>query len=250
MTTKNNFDFSSCGINLDLSIFKDTDQSQRLFDESFKILQHAGYRTNTIAVYTDCGNFSDEFSFSDPEEYSFTKAELIEAMKKSGIWDQESARYKGYNLYKDNKALLLEFAEDQCGGSADFADFLQENFTAKYETIVTRGHCQGDYAEVIIPSKTIVELEKRCGKPLQSIINSWLSDHIDHLFWDAPVWARLEVNDQELYLDELIEDQYNYDKDQLLSKFIEAYKNDYSEDQFKIIVDFLSDNLPEYPDYE
>jgi hypothetical protein len=250
MATTNNFDSASCGLNLELSIFKDTDQSQRLFSESFKVLQHSGYRTNTIAVYTDCGNFSDEFSFSDSNEYSFTKADLVQAMKKAGFWDQETARYKGYNLYRDNKALLLEFAEEQCGGSSDFADFLQENFTAKYETIVTRGCCQGDYAEVIIPSKTILELEKQCGKAFSAIESGWLSDYIDNLFWDSPVWARLEVNDQELYLDELIGDLYNYDKDQLLVKFIEVYSKDYSEEQFKIIVDFLTSNLPEYPNYQ
>lgn len=250
MTTLNNFDYASSGLNLELTIFKDTDQSQRLFAESFKVIQHAGYRTNTVAVYTDCGNFSDEFSFSDSNEYSFTKAELIAAMKKSGIWDQETARYKGYNLYKDSKALLLEFAEEQCGGSADFADFLQENFTAKYETIVTRGYCQGDYAEVIIPSKTIAELEMQCGKPLQSITDSWLSDYIDNLFWDAPVWARLEVNNEEVYLDELIEDVYNYDKDRLLEKFKTTYNLEYSETEFNLIVEFLTENLPDYPDYQ
>lgn len=250
MATTNNFDSASCGLNLELSIFKDTDQSQCLFSESFKILQHSGYGTNTIAIYTDCGNFSDDFSFSNSNEYIFTKADLVQAMKKSGLWDQETARYKGYNLYKDSKALLIEFAEEQCGGSLDFADFLQENFTAKYETIVTRGYCQGDYAEVIIPSKTVLELEKQCGKTFTDIESEWLSDYIDNLFWDSPVWARLEVNDQELYLDELIEDSYNYDKSQLLTKFNEVYNKDYSEEQFKIIADFLNTNLPEYPEYQ
>lgn len=249
MTTFNNYDQSETGLNIELSVFMDTDQNQRDFNDSFKILQRGGYRSHTVALWINYGNFSDEFSFSDPSNYNFTKKDLIAAMKKAGFWDQEMAKYKGYDLYKSTKKELQEFATECCYDSSEFAEFLKDNFTENYVTIVTRGHCQGDCVEVIISKNSIDQLEKDCKKPFSEMLIN-IENDIDNLFWNSPVWARLEVNEKEFYLDELLSDVYAYDKDQIIDKFKNTYAKDFNEKDFKIVVDFLADNLPEYPDYQ
>ncbi len=251
----NNFDQSSTGLNIELSIFRDTDQSRHDFEECFNIIQSESYRRHTIAVYTDFGNIDPDFDFEDPANYDFTKKELVAAMKKASIWDQETARYKGYDLYKATKQELIEFAKEEYNYS-DFAEFL-ENFTPNFVTIKTCGYSQGDYAEVIFSKKVIDYLEKSCLKSFDELLPS-LETTVDHLFWDSPIYARLTVNDDEYYLDELLPDLYEYDKDKLIKQFeiVQTdlfYKTDVdnfkSLDELKIVVDFLSDNLPECPEY-
>jgi hypothetical protein len=244
---KTNFDQSSTGLNIELSIFKDTDQSGRDFKECVNIIQQCGYRQYTIAAYTDFGNIDPDFDFNDPSNYDFTKKDLIAAMKKVNIWDQETAKYKGYDLYKATKQELIDFAKEEYNYS-DFAEFL-ENFTPNFIKISTRGNCQGDFAEVIFSKKVIAYLEKECNKPFSELLPA-LETTIDNLFWDSPIYARLTVNGEEYYLDGLLPDLYDYDRDLIADRFIKVYGCLFSSENLKIIVDFLSDNLPEYPDYQ
>jgi hypothetical protein len=244
---KTNFDQSSTGLDIELSIFKDTDQSQRDFEECFNIIQQCGYHQHTIAAYTDFGNIDPDFDFNDSTNYDFTKKDLIAAMKKVNIWDQETAKYKGYDLYKATKQELIDFAKEEYNYS-DFAEFL-ENFTPNFVKVSTRGNCQGDFAEVIFSKKVITYLEKECNKPFSELLPA-LETTIDNLFWDSPIYARIEIESQEYYLDELLPDLYNYDKDQMIADFIRVYGSQFTEEKLKIVVDFLSDNLPEYPDYQ
>ena len=90
-------------------------------------------------------------------------------------------------------------------------------------TITTTGYSQGDWAEVYIPKEFK-------DKP-------WIQSTIDHLFWDSPVYGIIKVNDEEIYVDELLSDIYEWDKDEILSKL----KNDVSEKTYE----YLKNNLPE-----
>lgn len=56
MTTRNNFDTSSTGVNIECSVFYDLDRARMDFDENFKILQHSSYRTSSVLYYIDNGN--------------------------------------------------------------------------------------------------------------------------------------------------------------------------------------------------
>lgn len=94
-----------------------------------------------------------------------------------------------------------------------------------YESYVSRGYSQGDRLDVIYKTGSFTEIM------------------IDHLLWDAPVYCRITINDDEYYIDEYMKDQYEYDKDEAL----EICK--------KIIPDFekyqdeIEKALPEHPKY-
>jgi len=244
---KTNFDQSSSGINLELSICWDCDRSQSEFNECFHVLQHSGYRTNSILEYLDFGSIDQSFDFEDLTNYDFTKKELTAALKSGGYWDQSDARYKGYDLYKATKQELCDYLKE-ASYYDDLAEFLKENFKANYKTLVSRGYCQGDYSEIIYSKNAIAWLEKETNKTWDQL-EKYLQIEAGHLLWDAPLYARLTVNDtDEIYLDELVKDLYSYDKNALLSDF----KSVYSEklENFDIIYQFLADELPEQPDYK
>ena len=98
-------------------------------------------------------------------------------------------------------------------------------FRCGYESYVSRGYSQGDRLDVIYKTGRFTEIM------------------IDHLLWDAPVYCRITINDDEYYIDEYMKDQYEYDKDEA----IEICK--------KIIPDFekyqdeIEKALPEHPKY-
>lgn len=247
---RNNFDQSSTGLNIELSFFKDIDQSARDFEECFNIIQQSSYGDHTIAEYTDFGNIRAEFSFSDLSEYGFTmkgcKAVLLENNSVEELNDT-AKKIAGKTFKALNKTEIAEFLNEYFYYSSDLGNWLQKNFTPLFTKLVTRGHCQGDYAEVIFSRKFKEYWKKETNKDFS--VDSF-SDLVDNLFWNSPIYGRLSVNEKEYYLDELLSDRYDYDKDQLIADFVKTYGSDFSADNLQIVVDFLTDNLPDYPDYQ
>jgi hypothetical protein len=240
---KNNFDSSSSGLNIELSIFRDTDRSQLEFDESFTRLEDG------LFVFTEFGNVSDNFSFSDASNYRFTVKELRQAIKKD--YDTElSQHYFSKPFSKLTKVELLEFLDCLSYDSSEVAEFFQTNFTSLYDTLATRGHCQRDYAEVIISPAYKAHLADNGQSWGNPEVKTSIKTEIGHLFWDAPIHAMLFIGENEFYLHELLAYCYEYDKDHLMLDFERVYSKEFSEDQLAIVMEFLADNLPEYPDYQ
>lgn len=248
---KNNYDQSSSGLNLELTCFRDTERSYMEFEESFKRVKDG------LWVYTNFGNVSDEFNLSDANNYQFTVKEFKKAFIKS--YDSSlSAYYIGKPFGKLTKAELIELLECQAYDSDEIADFYKDNFKPLFDIVKTRGYCQGDYAEVIITPSYKKYLSGN-GQDYDTIADK-VSDNIDRLFWDAPIYCRLSVDDEiEFYLDQYLTDCYKWDKDQLITQFkiVQTdlfYKTDASNfeslEQLDSVLGFLADNLPDYPDYQ
>jgi hypothetical protein len=242
----NNFNTSTSGVNLKLAVFRDTDASSRDFEESFNVLQYSGYRQNTIAVYTEYGNVSGDFSFSDAANYKITVKELRQALKND--YDTElSQHYFSKPFSKLTKAELLEFLDCVTYDSNEIAEFLQEHFSPLYDTLITRGYCQGDYAEVIIAPAYKQFLADNGRDWNKAEVQASVQTAIDHLFWDSPIYARLDIDGDEYFLEEALADAYEWDKEQAL-KYAELQL---SEHEHKVyILGWLTANIPDYPDYQ
>lgn len=242
----NNFDQSSSGLNLELSVFWDLDQARWLFDENFQRIEKSD-----MLEYIEYGNINQSFDLGSWDNFTFTKKDIIEALKKDSqaeFLNDESKRLFDKPLQRLTKSELTEFCDNWLYYKADIYTFQSENLKPNYYKICSRGHCQGDYCEIILTKKYIDYITKECNKPFGKLLPS-LQKEINHLLWDQPIYGRLLVNDNEYYLDELCEDLYTYDKDRLIAQFTKVYNNEFSKDDLKIIVDFLDENLPEYPDH-
>ena len=61
------------------------------------------------------------------------------------------------------------------------------------------------------------------------------------MFWDSPVYGIIKINDEEIYVDELLSDIYEWNKEEVLSKL----KNQVSEKTYE----YLKNNLPTNLEY-
>ncbi|AGH32107.1 hypothetical protein VPHG_00040 [Vibrio phage 11895-B1] len=80
-------------------------------------------------------------------------------------------------------------------------------------------------------------------------IGNYLRDEIDHLLWDAPVYCRLEIDEDEFNFDEHMEDLYTYDKGNMIKIFTENCDKSMKQDEIKYIVEWLEGYLPDIPEY-
>lgn len=245
----NNYDISSTGVNLELSVSWDNDLSRMYFDESFHVLQYSGYRQHSILVFNWFGNTDQsDFDFSDIENYTFTKSDLIEWLKEAFYTSELndlSTCYFNKPFSKLSKNELLELIESEI---YDYQDEFKLRFTPTYQTIVSRGYCQGDYSEIIFTKSLLDKMREgltSCKDKTDQEIAEYFQDDIDHLLWDSPLYARLTIDDEEYYLDDFQNDHYSYDKEET----IEHVKNTLKHEKLDIIIKFLTDNLPDQPDY-
>jgi hypothetical protein len=95
-----------------------------------------------------------------------------------------------------------------------------------YPVHATCGYCQGDYAEYCY----IGDMPK------------WYKKHIDNLFWDCPISGSIIVNDNEFYIEDLLNDCYDWNIDLLKSNINKLSISEYAKQ-------FICDNLPDYPSY-
>lgn len=265
----NNFDKSSSGVNLTLNCFHDTDRSRSDFEESFHILQHAGFRQHSVLVFNQFGNFDvSNFEFTDLDNYAITALTVKEIFKA-----YYNSQYPT-NIDNDLKASDLSDVKDlyfdlDCGSLRDldqagllecietllyceesFQEFLQDTFNKNYTVLESRGYSQGDYSEIILTKELINDyIENFEGLKTADQVAEFLQSTIDHLIWDAPIYARLEIEteqeEQEFYFDEYLTDVYNYDKETLLKIFNDNYTGDHK----VYISEWLADNLPDQPNY-
>ena len=249
----NNFDKSSSGVNLELNISFDLDRSQREFNESFVILN-----TGEL-VFNQYGNFDfSDFSLTDLDNYDLSGCTV-----KSIFKDYYNFKYPT-NIDNDLKATdytcvkelimyldisfndldvngLLEAIETDLYCDNDFAKFLSDNYSKNYVTLVSRGYSQGDYKEIIIPVKVI----KDFGGKTADQVGELLQTTIGHMLQDSPLYAILEIDNEEFYIDEHLKDEYQYDQDEIkeiLSKHLEHEQKAY-------IIKWVADNMPSDPAY-
>lgn len=229
----NNFDTNSNGVNIELSAFYDSFIAQQDFQECFE----------KVDVNAPDGFYGDVYFFKcfDADTYieNETRNYKIDCDSKTLI--RHFIDYVGGDvreLLREAEITSRDTVRDTLGQieahlyyEAEINDFYSKYFELDFHVYQTRGYSQGDAATILISK------DAQCLDHIKQLI--------DHVFWDQPVYARLEVNDVEYYLDENT-DRYDYDKDNM----IEQFKKDQAGcEHFDQIVEFLNDELPENLDY-
>lgn len=241
MKNLNNFDLSSNGVSIELDVCFDCDLARFWFDETFCVLQHSGYRQNSILVYG--AHFADvsDFDISDKENYNLKKT----TVKKLRKYLRDELGYEYRDLMDMRKDDLLSELHSYC--PEDFADTLvgELDATPNFATVESRGYSQGDYSEVIIPASVLSEF------PNQTLetIGEFLSDEIDRLLWDAPIRCNVSVDEVDVTLSHLLPDCYDWDKQTSIDVFKLGMDKSLSKKQYKTLISFLRENLPETLDY-
>ena len=255
---KTNFDQSSTGLNLELTCYFDTCLAQMDFQDAFEVLEEKFRGTNTY-LYVGWGSikasdFERTYKLPEPKQlfkdyFRYTQERDISVASMSEIKE-----VLGGLKYYDNTLLreahsegLLEAIKCDMRWSDPVHEFLEAYYEPEFFELTTTGYRQGDYAKVIIPKEILESYGHKY--PTQEIADSF-QETIDRLFWDAPLYCHLDINAElEFYFTDYMENNYEYDKDQMLEIADTHLLHKWPEDAREIIRTFLEDNLPEYPDY-
>ena len=231
----NNFDQSSTGVNIELSVFRDICLSQLYFDDYF-------FKVGDDLIYSG-DNFSDF-----EKGYTFTKPDLLVAWAEVESKNDflENFRTKmGFGYSKATKQDLIDYIQGELYYKKDWLEFCNKaGFKPNFDIVASRGYSQGTYSEVIVPHSfwEAVGIEK------PSDVQQSLGSAIDNLLWNAPIHCNLEVNGKEYQIGYELKDSYEWDKEEVLKIVKRLIAPDFSESEQKIIMDYLVVNLPEYPD--
>ena len=229
----NNFNTNDKGISVDLYVNCDSYISRMEWDENFETVVEPQNRTYGLYQYTGYDNDIEIMGMNDLKGIhpKTLKRDLLEYAL-SVDWNY----YSKTEVRAMNKEELINLIESD--DDFEYMDLheweeLMSNSNIginldDYTIYKTRGYSQGDYAQVVIhDSQQFEGLEK----------------YIDNLFWDQPILARGEVNGEEFYIDEHMEDRYEWDIDE--AKEIVRTKFDFDQDVIDEIIKLLPDN-PSY----
>lgn len=224
MTHTNNFTRPAEGKPaLELAVFYNTADARELFEENIQPLQYTRYGHELcLAFYTDWDSVSIPEYVSDILDLRALPESTVEEIASKFDYFESEAQLR------EEFPELGELRDEVSNWHLD--DLSDEDYiwlvglpTSRYGVKTTRGYSQGDVCNVIY-----------------ALAHEPSRDLLDHLFWDAPVYCRVTVDGEDIYL--YGKDNYDYDID----KMVESY---YGKDA-EYVKSWLRDNLPEYPDYE
>ena len=141
-----------------------------------------------------------------------------------------------FDLIGDGQALdeCVEQAKSQVSlpGMSDLCEYVGDDnvgFDVKeaYGYEFVRGYSKGDMCVVIYKKDDVDD-------------TGFFQDYI----YGAPVYCRIEVDDEDYYVDSEMKNDYQYDKDEVISIMKNLMGDKYDEE----IDQYLQENLPEYPE--
>ena len=223
----NNFDTSSTGVSIELYLGRDAELAQCEFEDNITTLKREAYRE--VGVY---------WYGSDP-----APADIHECYDMSGMTERQARAAcrelcPGYSArqliweYRDSSAVTwADYLYIYIASELTWTDIARNDFpdlpgaTLKVKSTQVTGYSQGDCAFVIYP--------KEYGDVFKVLEN---------LFYNQPVWGRLEVDGDEYHVDEHMKDRYDWDRDEVLEGLVGAVP----EGKREIVREFLERELPEY----
>lgn len=246
MPAINNFDQSSSGIDLDLYIMRDEEQARENFDDLLTKIEdtpHKKYDFYAVNVLE-----FNPFSFIDPTEYEFTRAELNTAIREEKGLAEDIAAILGGSPFTSRytKAQVFE-AMREAMPAGDLAAFMVDKFKPLFEVITCRGYCQGDLVAVVYSRADVAHLVSADGKPWSE---TWQGrrDFCTNVIFDQPIWGSFKIvagaYECEFMIDQCLENTYEYDRDQILAGFNQA--SDCPPEVGAAAYQFLADNLPKF----
>lgn len=204
----NNFNMSSSGVNVEVNIIWSTMNSQILFDESIVNIGDRKF------LYTGCNNLSNDYQmFKDVlvDDTRHNKIMMIKSMVKNACYVYSDFKGDDFQTVLDefivnNDGLYINDVDDLIA----FMDDYKITYKRGYSSVDITGYSQGDFARVYVNDADYLET---FGAPVN--LDS-LKTECEHLFYDAPLYGEIVVDDNTIYITEIVSDIYEYDKDDIL----------------------------------
>lgn len=207
----NNFTHNANGDSIETRVFYDSCLARMDFEDNIEILQHSGYRESCIAFYHGQGTSADDIQWRVVGK----RAELVRYVRDFSTLDNAEIRAMRMQelrdfVLDDSTCGILEYLAWYESGQLSLANIFCHIGTydlqivpthngkdITLQSVETRGYCQGDYAKVYYSPEL-----------LESAWGTMPSESIDHLFWDSPVYARVDINGEDYYYYDWPESDY------------------------------------------
>ena len=217
----NNYDTSSTGNDIELSVTYDEYENQRMYDEWLDD------RVNRL-------NFGrDSLYLIGNSEVSMYSTTSLKRMKKVELWDMhcnygyecgvDSSNYSKAELIIDLQHVTIRHHYEYLISKYTWHEIKEHIEHANY---ISHGYSQGD-AAYIVSIDGFGEHER---------------NDIDHVLWDAPIRIYLSVDGDDSLGYELLDDMYKYDRAAIVNK-IELLDIPNSS------IGWIIYNLPNEPEY-
>jgi len=220
----NNFDSNSEHESIEFHVSYDNDLSGVYYHEFVEENTRISFSRDSSLFLM--GDVTKPF-YKKTQLNKMTKAELIELDDK----------YQLLQPYDTDECLKQEYIDTLVNVTIkQYYEYLAENYSwgnitgqFEHDYYTSNGYSQGD-------SILVVSVDKPFTKETKA--------YIDHVFWDSPVYISIEIGDNEEIREwDLMDDYYEYDKDQVVKKLNEMSDvSDYAKQ-------WLADNLPNEPKY-
>lgn len=174
------------------------------------------------------------------------------------IYENEALKNERYynidELEKMNNSELIELLDEleNYYYDSDDKDDLINNLLYYTNEYYYEKHCQSSRWYDLESDFTITGYSQGDAIAVKLVGDVSISkEYLTNLFYDVPVSGNLEIyaNDKlldELYLEEYLEDSYQWDKVQVINNISNAYLN---EDYHTLLIEYLIENLPEELEY-
>ena len=215
-------------LDISLQILADYDQNDWNYQENFEeVYTDQSWGGKTIIFYTD---YNQQTWKKIPLQELFT----VNASK------QQLRNELGY----DNKSIPISELRENFLIEYDFKELCDHEWVQQnFELYASRGYCQGDYVEVLIPNKKTLDKYSMHIMP---------KSDIDNMLWETPFSYMLTINDDDFHIGEHFTDklnEYEYNDKELkkaIKDFTDELVGKYSTDPnyVKQLNEFLGE-LPE-----
>lgn len=215
------------------------------YDNDLGAIYLAGFKAESDALFLGKRSTDYLVLFRDGSgEKPYFKKSKLARMRKDELCDLAFSMglMSGYshNYRKDD---VIEILMDVTNRAFYELHFEIENWRDLDHDFLIRGYGQGEVIAV-----------KEVGEGIAG------KEYLQHLFFDSPVFARLQIFEveggeywhhgkidvvDEIDLREYLYDEYSYDKDHLLVSFAQHYQGEMKD----AIIDYLKTNLPDEPSY-
>lgn len=214
----NNFDQSSTGTNISFHIGMDDCIAQMYYDEFVE--GQAGY---DVEAYGKRNN--DYIVVGRDLNKPYYVASKLKKMKKEELYDLFLMYELGYYTIESYKK--PELINELMSITIRNHYSVHYNATCWHELesdYTSHGYSQGDAVKINL---------------LQGV--SYEKEHMDNLLWNRPIYAKININDDEIYAHEFIDNPYDIDKDLFCDKLSNYVKEKPYHDE---LIEFINNNYP------
>lgn len=243
----NNFDQSSSGLNIELNTMYCIESARINFDENFKRDEYLEDHFH----FVDYGNHN-VIDLLDIENYKFTKKDIIDGLCSDSQCSLDYLKQvfledQGFSFSRATKSDLIEYVESTVYNTNNLVEFYIEHLNPRFEVLTVNGYSQGDVLNVIFSHEAI---EEYTFDDKETFINK-MCDYSQNLAFSCPVYACLEIDGNEVYLDHYLKDIFYWDKEQVLAGLStdENFTSEYTKEQQTYILTWLDENLQTDLDY-